>query len=176
MLNDSFRREAFANQLVLHHFAVGDDAMRHAKRHALDPLLPRRAKAFGFAFRSYPRGNAREEGARHPEHIRVEAVRVHDVDVVLFQESREAAKLFCEIQIVEARQPIFRNFTDAQSFRIRAQRTFVLQTRNADIASATLVELSQQLQSLTLAATLLETVDDEKDVGLHFRLYCFQLT
>src|SRR2546423_15673406 len=114
MLNDSLRIDAFASQHVLHDQAVRDDAIGQLERETLGTFLHRSAKTVSLTFRGQTPRNAREIRADHSEDVRVEAVRVHYVDAILFDVSNEPAKLLQKIQIVEARQWILMDLSNAQ--------------------------------------------------------------
>jgi hypothetical protein len=102
---------------------------------------------------SYARRDAAATG--HAENVRIKAVGVNHVDLVFFDITDEAAELFHEIQIVEARQRIFMNLTDAKLFGLLPERSAILKTGQPH-AHFTTMQLSQQLQRLALAATLLK--------------------
>src|SRR5205085_827415 len=157
----------FTNQHALHDEAVRDDTIGQPERETLDALLHRSAKAVSLAFRGQTPRNAREIRADHSEDVCVEAVRVNYVDAILFYMANESAKLLQKIQIIEARQRVFVNFSNAKLFRVRSQRTSVLQAGEVHATVSAEMQLAQELQRLALAAALLEAVDDEKDVWLH---------
>src|SRR5882762_8240657 len=102
MLNDLCGTNAFANQLILHHQTVRDYSMRETKGGALGTLLHWTSKPVSFAFRSNTRAHPGEKRSGHAKDVRIEAVRVHDIDLVLFDEVDKAAQLFDEVQIMEA--------------------------------------------------------------------------
>jgi hypothetical protein len=84
---------------------------------------------------------------------------VNDVNFVLFQKAREPAKLRDKIPIVEARERILGNLSEAESIGFGAQPSLVLQTREPHAATPTIMQLADKLKRQALAAALLETVD-----------------
>src|SRR5438552_7977131 len=161
VLHDPRRVDTFRNQLISDHLTVSNDAMGHVERSSLRSLLHGRAKAVRLTFRSNTRGDTRPKGARHAENVSVETVTVNNVDFLFFHETREAAKLLDKIQIVEAGKRVFVNCSQPKSIGISTQRATVLQTCQVHTTLATLMQLPQELQSLTLATALLKTIDDE---------------
>ena len=91
-------------------------------------------------------------------------MRVNYVNLVLFQEAREPAKLRNEVAIIEARERILGNLSEAESICFAAQRSFVLQTGEPYAATLALVQLSHKLKGLALAATLFEAVNHVQNV------------
>src|SRR2546423_6194098 len=114
MLNDSLRIDTFANQHILHDEAIRDDAIGQPERETLGALLHRSAKAVSLTFRCQTPRNAREIRADHSKDVRVEAVRVHYVNAILFDVLDKSAKLLQKIQIVEADQWIFMDLSYTQ--------------------------------------------------------------
>src|SRR5437016_5499839 len=161
MLNDSLRIDAFTNQHILHDQAVRDDAIRQPERETLDALLHRSAKAVSLAFRGQTAGHSGEISADHSEDVCVEAVRVNYVDAIFFDVLNEPAKLLRKVEIIKTCQRVFVNFSNAKLVRVSSQRTSVLQTGEMHATVSTEMQLTQELQRLTLAAALLETIDDE---------------
>src|SRR5258707_7884068 len=166
-----FGRQAFANQLASHRVGIRHDSMRQTKRAALQTLLRGSAKAIGLAFVGNARADPRQRRGRHPENVCIKVVRVNDVDLILFQEACQPAQLPNEVAIIEARQRILGNLTEAESIRFAAQRSFVLQTRQAHAGASALVQLSHKLEGLALAATLLKAVDHVQNVRLQLGMY-----
>src|SRR5437763_9751631 len=121
MLNDSLRIDAITNQHILHDQAVRDDAIGQPERETLDAFLHRRSKTVSLAFRGQAPRHSREIRADHSEDVRVEAVRVHYVDAILFDVSEEPAKLFQKIQIVETRQRVIVDLTNPKLLGFRFQ-------------------------------------------------------
>ena len=144
-----------------HCIGIRDDSMRQAKRPALQTLLRGSAKAIGLAFVGNARADPRQRRGRHPENVCIKVVRVNDVDLILFDEMNQAAKLSGEVEIVEAVERIFVDFTNTKLIGFRAERAAILQAGETDTALSAGVQLRQELHGLALASTLLETIDDE---------------
>jgi hypothetical protein len=89
---------------------------------------------------------------------------VNDVNLVLFQKVTEPSKLPDKIPIIEARERVLWNFSEAEPICFGAQRSFVLQTREPHAATPALVQLSHELKSHALAAALLEAVDHVQNI------------
>src|SRR5712692_1845804 len=171
MPNNFFGGHAFPQQLCSHRFGICNNSMRQTKRAALQTFLRGSAKAVGLAFVGYARADASHCRRRHSENICVKVVGVNYVDFILGQEARKPAQLRDEIPIIEAGERILGNFSEAESIRFAAQRSFVLQTREPHAATPALVQLSHQLKRLALAAALLEAVNHVQNVWFQLGMY-----
>ena len=167
MLNDPFRTEAFANQLVLHDQAVGNHPMRQPERNALGELLERRPKPVCFAFRGDTGRDPREVSSGHSENVRIEAVCMDHIDPVLLHVPNQPPQLLDEIPIIKAGERVLVDFSESKLLGLSLQRAAVLQARDAHAAAAAFMQLAQELERLPLAAALLEAINNEQYVRLH---------
>ena len=153
------RRHTFANELLPHVFAIGDHGMGHAIRRAFDKPL-----RFGtdrrFPARRDSHRHARETCRSHAENVRVEVVRVYDVDLVLLQELRETTKLTSSVKIVKAVETKLGNVAQAESIDFIEQHTVAVEGRDKHVAACALQQQSRKLHCLSFGTALVKTADE----------------
>ena len=156
--DDFFGADALADELTPDGLAVDDDRVREAERLTLDDGLRAGSHAAGLALGGDARGRARNRGCGHAEDVRVEVVRVQNVNLVLAQVGREASELSQGVEVVKARQRKCRRLAESGASNVFEQNAARVERGHADAGQPRLAEQARQLHGLTLRAALLEAV------------------
>src|SRR6267378_2552889 len=114
MLNDPGRINAFTDQLVLDHQAIGNDSMCQTKGKAFSGLLHGSAKPLCFTFRGNACSHLAQCGSSHSEDVCVETVCMHNVYLIVFQITPQAPKLSDKIAIIKTSQRVFADLSEAE--------------------------------------------------------------
>ena len=151
-------RHALLDQVAAGRLAIRYYGVRESVCHAFGEALGSAAPG-GLPARRDANGHASKRCRRNAEDVGVEIMSVQNVNVVLAQLSRKAAKLNDEIAIMEARERIGRDF-DLQAVDLLTQDAGWIQAGDVHLVVSSFLEQAGKLDGLKLRAALMKAADE----------------
>jgi hypothetical protein len=135
------------------------------ERPPFDPSLRVGAAGIRLAAGRNAHGHARKRRGRHAEDVRVEIVRVQQIELPRPQEVNEPPQLTRRAGMMKPDQGKFTNGPEAEPLDLFAKHSPAAQRRHLDVVAPGLVQEARELYGLAFRPALIEAVDEMQNPG-----------